>query len=91
MFPNLRDWLEGVDQDSLRGRWGHHFSQLSARLEHDGMTSLLHLERVMPGPLADKTGISEVAAERLLRFAREDIADIRANGPPDTKRGRYSY
>ena len=89
-FPQLKGWLEGLDQDHLRGRWGHQFSQLSARFELDGLTSLLGLEGMSVDTLINKTGISEEAAQRLLRFAREDIAEIRANRPSHAKRVRYS-
>ena len=90
-FPELKDWLEGVDRDNLRGRWGHHFSQLSARFELDGLTSLLDLEGIPVDKLVSETGISEEAGQRLLRFAQEDINEVRDNGFPRAKRGRYSY
>ena len=86
-FPELKDWLEGIDRDLLRGRWGHHFSQLSARFELDGLTSLLDLEGIPVNKLINETGISEEAAERLLRFACEDISEVRDNRSPHTKRG----
>jgi len=89
-FPQLKDWLEAVDRDHLRGRWGHQFSQLSARFELDGLTSLLGLEGMSVNALINNTGIGEEAAQRLLRFAREDMAEIRANGPSRAKRARYS-
>ena len=45
------------------------------------LTSLLHLENLSPQELVNMTGIEEIAAERLLRFAHEDIGEIWANGP----------
>lgn len=80
-YPELRDWLEDVDRDHLRGLWGHQFSRFLARLELVGLTSLLHLERMTSETLIDMTGMEEIAAERLLRFVREDISEIRANRP----------
>lgn len=88
-FPNLKDWLESVDRDHLRDRWRHQFSQLSARFELDGLTSLLGLEGMSADTLTNRTGIEEGAAERLLRFACEDIADLRVKGPR-AKQARYS-
>jgi len=90
-YPELRDWLENVDRDHLRGRWGHQFSQFSARLELAGLTSLLHLERMTSETLIGVIGMKGIAAERLLRFVREDIGEIRANRPLHPKRTRYSY
>jgi len=90
-YPELRDWLVGVDRDHLYGRWGHEFSQFSAGLDLVGFTSLLHLERVTPDRLTGMTGMGEIAAERLLRFAREDISKIRATKSPCPKRARSSY
>jgi len=90
-FPELKDWLESVDQDRLRGQWGHQFSQLSAGFELDGFDSLLDLEGITVDALVSGTGIDEQAAQRLLRFVREDIDKIRADKPPHAKRGRLSY
>jgi len=90
-LPELIGWLEHVDQDHLRGSWGHQFSQFSPQFEFAGLTSLLHLERVPLPNLIAMTGMGKIAAERLLRFAREDIAEFRANGCPRQKRMRYSY
>jgi hypothetical protein len=77
-YPELREWLNGVDRDGLRGRSGNNFSQFSAQLELQGFTSLLHLEQVTPNLLIEITDMEVVAAERLLRFAREDIGELRA-------------
>ena len=41
--------------------------------------------------LVYKTGIGEDAAEKLLRHAREDIGEFRANNPLRAKKGKYSY
>lgn len=90
-YPELRDWLEGVDRDHPHSRWERQFSQISTRLELAGFTSLLHLERMTPDTLTGMTGIEEIAAERLLRFVREDIGEIRANRSPRPKRARYSH
>jgi len=90
-YPELRDWLEDVDRDHLRGLWGHQFFRFSAGLELAGLTSLLHLERMTCETLIDMTGMEGIAAERLLRFVREDIGEIRADRPLDPKRTRYSY
>jgi len=87
-LPELNDWLEGVDRDHLRGQRGHRFSQLSAGFELDGLTSVIDLEGITVDALVDKTGIDERTAQRLLRFAREDIGEIRANKPPHAKRGK---
>ena len=90
-YPELRDWLEDVDRDHLRGLWGHQFSWFLARLELVGLTSLLHLERMTSETLIDMTGMEEIAAERLLRFVHEDISEIRANRPLHPERTRNSY
>ena len=90
-YPELREWLNGVDRDHLRGRWGHNFSQFSARLELAGFMSLLHLEHVTLNILIGMTGMEEIAAERLLRFVREDVSEHRATKSPRPKRTRYSY
>jgi hypothetical protein len=91
-FPDLGDWLETVDQDFFRGRRGHGFSQLSARFELDGLSSLLDLEGISIDTLVSQTGINEDAAETLLQYAHEDINNLRAHRPSSrTKRGRYSY
>lgn len=75
--------------DNFRSHWGHGFSQLSARFELSGLTSLLHLERMPPDGLIGMTGLEELAAQRLLRFVREDIGELRANRSPRPKRMRY--
>ena len=90
-YPELRHWLNGVDRDHLRSRWGHDFSQFSARLELGGFTSLLHLEQITPNLLVGMTGMEDIAAERLLRFVREDIGELWAIKSPRPKRTRYSY
>ena len=89
-FPELKDWLERIDRDSVRSRWGHQFSQLSARFELDGLTSILDLEGMPVNTLVHGTGIHEEAAQRLLRFVHEDITEIRASRPSPAKRMRYS-
>ena len=89
--PELKGWLEKVDRDHLRGRWGDNFSQLSAHFELEGFTSLLSLEGMSVDYLVYKAGIGEDAAQRLLRYAREDIGEFRANNPLRAKKGKYSY
>lgn len=84
------EWLEGLDQDHNRSQWGDSFSQFTARFEMEGFTSLLHLEGVTAGHLAAMTGISDDSANRLARFATQDIEEIRANGPRPSKRARYN-
>jgi len=90
-YPELVDWLVAVDQDYSRGSWGHRFSKFSATFDLAGFTSLLHLERLTPENLVCMTGMEEIAARRLLRFAQEDISKVRATKPPQQKRARYSY
>lgn len=79
------------DQDYSRGSWGHRFSEFSATFDLAGFTSLLHLERLTPEDLVCMTGMEEIAAGRLLQFAREDISEVRAAKPLRQKRARYSY
>ena len=62
-FPELKDWLKRVDRDSVRGRWGHQFSQFSARFELDGLTSIFYLEGMPASTLVDSTGIHKEATE----------------------------
>ena len=90
-YPELVDWLAAVDRDSSRGLWRHEFSEFSARFDLAGFTSLLHLERLTLENLVGMTGMEEIAAERLLRFAREDISGVRATKSLRQKRARYSY
>ena len=90
-YPELSDWLGSLDEDYFRSRWGHRFSEFSVGFEHSGFTSLLQLESISLQELVGMIGIDETAAERLLRFAQEDIAEIRANRPLRSKRARYSY
>ena len=90
-YPDLRDWLGGLDQDFFRGQWGHQFSQFSAALELLQLTSLLHLKNFSPQELVNMTGMEEIAAERLLHFAHEDIDEIQAKQRLRTKQARYSY
>lgn len=90
-YRELGDWLNEVDRDSHRGRWGHQFSQFSAAFELAGFKSLLDLEDMTTDTLFGMTGMDEIAADRLLRFAREDIGEIRANALLRPKRMKYSY
>ena len=88
-FPELAQWLEDLDQDRNRGKWEDHFSQLTARFEMEGFTSLLQLEGVTATRLAGMTGISDDSANRLTQFVIQDIGEIRANGSHRSKRARY--
>jgi len=89
VFPELAQWLEDVDQDPDRNRWGDNFSHFTARFEIERFMTLLHLEGITAEYLAAMTGISDDSAKRLARFAMEDIQEIRANIPRPPKRARY--
>ena len=64
----------------------HHFSQLSARFELDGLTSPLGLEGILVDRLVSETGIGEGASQMLLRFAHEDISEVRDSRSPMQKK-----
>ena len=88
-FPELAQRLKELDQDHNQGKWEDHFSQLTARFEMEGFSSLLQLKGVTATRLAGMTGISDDSANRLAQFVIQDIREIRANRPHPSKRARY--
>ncbi|KAJ3779439.1 hypothetical protein GGU10DRAFT_382562 [Lentinula aff. detonsa] len=75
-IPRISEWLEGVDKDDIRGQDGLQVSQYSDALETNGIIRISDLVDVEVNQLMAMIGANWGVANRLVKYAKEDMGQI---------------